>query len=94
MSSNLEPILEALGEVTEQRKLLEQKEKELKAELATFLAEKGDSTFTAGSYVFTQKVMKGRRTLDTDALTEAGFDLEPYYKVGKPYTTLSIKRLS
>lgn len=91
-SDNYDDLAEALGTVIEQRKMLEAKEKELRALLDPIIGEKG--TTVAGGFVFDYKQMAGRKTLDTDALKDAGIDLSAFYKVGKPYVTLSVKRVN
>jgi hypothetical protein len=43
--------------------------------------------------MFELKINKGRKGLDKAAVEAAGIDLEPYYKVGAPYTSLFVKEL-
>jgi len=92
MTDNEAALLDALGEVNEQRKLLDKKEKELRSALGPVLSEAG-SVVATDKYAFTVKTNPGRRTLDKEALLEAGIDLDPYYKVGKPFVSLSISRV-
>jgi hypothetical protein len=91
---NQDELLDALAEVTEQRKLLEEQEKNLRAALGSFFESRGASRFTHGNFIFEMRQNAGRKTLDKTALEAAGIDLEPYYKVGRPFMTLSIKRLT
>lgn len=92
-SDNELAILESLGEVIEQRKLLEVKEKELKAALGTLFENTPDGTIAAGDFAVTVKHNTGRRTLDKAALVADGIDVDSYYKVGKPFITVSSKRM-
>ena len=93
--TNQDAMLDALGEVIEQRKALEAKEKELRAALGSVFEKlDGEATVTTRHFVFKTRMNAGRRTLDTEALKDSGIDLEPFYKVGKPFMTLSAIRLS
>ncbi len=95
MSNNEDALLEALGEVTEQRKALEVKEKELRSALGTFFsAREGTGMVTSENFAFNYSMSAGRKTLDKKAMEEDGIDLDPYYKVGKPFMTLKISRLT
>ena len=47
----------------------------------------------AGEHTFEVTMMKGRKTLDRKAMEMAGIDLEPYEKVGAPFTKLIVKEV-
>lgn len=86
---NLAPIVTALGNINEQIKLLTERKKELEAELRPVIVDKGTVVFK--DYTVECFTSAGRKTLDKKALEAAQIDLEPYYKVGAPFTTLRIK---
>ena len=92
-NDNYGELLEALGEVTLQRKELEAREKQLREALGMFFEGKS-GTIVEGNYIFKMRQNPGRQTLNKAALEAAGIDLSPYYKVGKPFVTLSIDRLA
>lgn len=91
-SNNYEAVAIALAEVDEQLKMLEKKKRELRDQLDPIIGEKGATVI--GSYLFDYKQMAGRKTLDTKAIEDAGIDLSAFYKVGKPFVTLTIKRVN
>ena len=95
MTDNEEALLEALGEITEQRKALEAKEKELRSALSTlFEGMNGAGALATRNFSINFSMNAGRRTLDKKSLEEDGIDLEPYYKVGKPFMTLKVARIA
>ena len=93
-SGSQDDLLEALAEVNKQRKILEAQEKELRKALGSYFEAAGNARIVRGGYLFEMKSNPGRKTLDKDALVAAGIQLEPYYKIGKPFHTLSIKEVS
>jgi len=88
---NLKPIAEAIGAIDTEIKALTKKKKELEAEIRPTLADRGPTTF--GEYQFEVKTVPGRKTLDKTLLEEAGISIDRFMKVGKPYTTMSIKKV-
>ncbi len=85
-----------MAEVIFQKRALEKKEKELRkalAETPMFEVDDGKPSsyaVPAGRYVLKFKQMAGRKTLDKEALIDAGIDVDNYMKQGKPYLTISV----
>ena len=93
-SGSQDDLLEELAKVNKQRKILEAQEKELRKALGSYFEAAGNARILRGNYLFEMKVSPGRKTLDKEALLAAGIQLAPYYKVGKPFHTLTIKEVA
>ena len=89
---NLEPIAVAIGMIDEQIKKLKAEKDELEKEFRPAIAGRGNVQF--GKYVFSVTTSSGRKTLDKAAMEADGIDRSQYEKVGKPFTTMKITRLS
>ena len=89
---NLKPIALAIAELDADIKQLTKKKKELEEDLRPSIVDKGDIVF--GDYQFSCVTSPGRKTLDKKMLEESGVNLEPFMKVGKPFTTLKIKKVN
>jgi len=93
-TDNEAALLDALGEVTDQIKLLELKKKELRNALNSYFERlSGSGTVMGKEYAIKYTMNPGRKTLDKVALAEAGVDVEDYMKQGKPFLTLSCSRI-
>jgi len=68
-----------IGQVTEEIKVL--------------LREQNLQSATTGLYQASYTLTKGRKKLDTEAVSDAGIDLEEFYIHGKPSDTLRVKTL-
>lgn len=88
---NLKPLAIELGDVIEEIRSLTERKKELELQLRPALAAKGNMQF--GSYTFNVTTSPGRKTLDKKLLEEAGIDLEPFYKIGAPYSTMKCTKV-
>lgn len=53
----------------------------------------GRGATVIGKFMFKLTESPGRKTLDKEALLADGVDVEKYYKVGKPFTTLKIEEV-
>lgn len=89
---NYKPIVQSLGEIDEQIKLLQAKKKELEAEVREAFADRG--AVVLGDYQIEVKVQAGRKTFDKAAAMQAGLPIDDFMKVGKPFTTMSIKKVA
>lgn len=89
---NLKPIALGVAELTERIKELQAKKKELEEELRPALEGHGPVQFD--EYIVECKVQPGRKTLDKSAVEEAFGDLSDFYKTGKPFTVLSVKKVT
>lgn len=89
---NIEPIAKLVGDLDKEIKKLQAEKKKYDAELREALADRGPQVF--GDYMFEVTMSPGRKTLDKDALQEAGINLDPFYKTGAPFTTMKIKAVN
>lgn len=91
MSSNsLENAIIAYAEICDSIKTLEAEKKQLGEILKKELPE---GASVAGDWTLAKTVNPGRKTFDKDAAAAAGVPIDDYYKVGKPFITLTPKRL-
>ncbi len=94
-TDNEQALLNALGEVEEQIKALTKKKEELRSALGPIFEQReGTGALVTDQFVFKYRMNAGRKSLDKKAVEEAGIDLDPFYKVGKPFMTLSSSRLT
>jgi hypothetical protein len=88
---NVRSYMKEYGELRAIKKAAEVRLKELDEVIRPALEDKG--AIVEEGYMFELKINKGRKGLDKAAVEAAGIDLEPYYKVGAPYTSLFVKEL-
>jgi hypothetical protein len=92
---NIKPLLEELLELTHVKKKIEARIKELNPQVRPSI--EGRGSMLLGKYSFECKIGKGRKTLDTDRLSvylaDDGLNLEDFYKVGAPTSTMTVKLL-
>ena len=88
---NIAGYVEELGAITAEIKALTERKKFLEESVRPVLMDEGEKLF--GDYAVVVKSAVGRKSLDKKAVEAAGIDLTPYYTQGKPFTTLSIKKL-
>ncbi len=88
---NLKPILTEYAELHVTKKTIEARLKELGEQVRPTLM--GQGAVVVGDYQFDCTQQAGRKTLDKKAMEADGIDLEPYYKVGAPFTKLNIKEI-
>jgi len=86
---NIMPHLVEYAEIKTSMKDMTARLKELDPVIRPMLVDKG--VIEAGDHTFEVTMMKGRKTLDRKAMEMAGIDLEPYEKVGAPFTKLVVK---
>ena len=86
---NIRPHLIEYGEAKAEVDRLNAVMKQLGEVIRPALVDKG--VITIAPYTFEVNMMKGRKTLDKKAMVEAGIDLEPFEKVGAPFTKLVVK---
>ena len=89
-SSNLENAIIAYAELTDQIKALEAEKKQLAEILKKELPE---GATVAGDWTLAKTVNPSRKTFDKEAASAAGVPIDDYVKVGKPFITLTAKRL-
>ncbi len=89
---NVKPYLEEYAELRKEKKGIEDRLKHLDSTVRPMLDGLG-AVMVAG-FMFELKVNKGRRTLDKAALIADGIDVENYYRVGTPFTSLFIKEVA
>lgn len=93
-SDNEAALLDALGEVSDQIKLLEKKKAELRSALGTVFENlHGSGTVVGKQYAVKYTMNAGRKTFDKAAAADDGVDIERYMKVGKPFVTLTTSRI-
>lgn len=85
-------MMDRLAEIKGVIKRLEGEAKELEEVIRPALVGRGELVYNG--YSFNCKEVAGRKTLDKEAVEAAGIDLEPFMKVGRPYTTLTIKSVN
>lgn len=93
---NMTHLVRELYEVDQQIKKLQDRKKELDAPLRQALSEGtagGDISLIVEDIQVELKHVKGSTTYDHKLMAEDGIDLEPYKKIGKPYTRLSLKQV-
>lgn len=83
--------MDEYADLREQKKDIEARLKELDPIIRPALD--GVGNVVHGGWMYSLTVSEGRKTLDKSALLEAGIDLDPYYKVGAPFTTLKIAKV-
>lgn len=88
--SNLKGIAEDYAALVEKIKELSEHKEVLRKELAKALANEGPTQL--GDYIFEVYLTPGRKTLDKDLLAAEFGDLEPFYKIGKPFATVKYKK--
>lgn len=93
ISENQMPIIEDYCNLVAKKKALEAAIKELDPQVRPLLEDQGN-VLVGREYTAELKVMAGRKSLDKKAVEAAGIDLTPYYKVGAPFTTLTVKVLN
>ena len=86
---NIMPHLTEYAEIKTKIKEMSERLKELDPTIRPMLVDRG--VVEAGEHTFEVTMMKGRKTLDRKAMEMAGIDLEPYEKVGAPFTKLVVK---
>ncbi len=89
--ANAGPLLQEYGELKSQGKAITERLKELDAEVRPLLEDQG--AVVEGNFMFELKVNNGRKTIDKALLIADGIDPEDYSKVGKPFTSLTVKEL-
>ena len=92
ISENSMPLLEEYCGYVKQKKALEAKIKSMDGEVRPLLEDQG-SVLVGREYTVELKLSAGRKSLDKAAVEAAGINLEPFYKVGKPFSTLTVKVL-
>ena len=92
LTANEMPIITEYCALVAKKKELEAAIKAMDPEVRPLLEDKGN-VLVDGKYTAELKVMGGRRSLDKKAVEAAGINLEPFYKVGAPFTTLTVKVL-
>jgi len=88
---NIAPYLEEYGDLRDTKAAAELRMKEIDKIIRPTLEGKG--AVVEGGYMFELKVSAGRKTLDKAALADAGIDVDAFMKVGKPFTSLFVKKL-
>jgi hypothetical protein len=89
---NLGPALDELCTLREQIKALQEREKEISSAFKGAMSGPLAAT-VVGTVMVEVRQNKGRTSYDTDAMREAGIDLDPYTKTGAPSLTLLVKRV-
>lgn len=91
---NAKPIALGIAELDEEIKALTAKKKELEAELRPLITDVGPVQFD--EFIFECKTVPGRKTLDKDLLMQTFSlpDLSDFEKTGKPFTTMTIKKVT
>lgn len=85
---NIKPLLAEYAHLHAQKKVLDERLKELDKQVRPILVDSG--SVQVANYVFSCTIMPGRKTLDKKAMEAAGIDLAPYEKVGAPFTKLTV----
>lgn len=88
---NYKALLDERAELYLDKKEIEDRIKELDADLRPVLEGRGAVVWNG--FQFEVSVTAGRITYDTKAMLEDGMDLEPYRKEGKPSTRFTIKQV-
>ncbi len=88
---NVAPLLGEYADLVMQKRAVEARIKELDADVRPLLTDRG--SVVVGNYMMECRVNAGRKSLDKKAVAEAGINLEPFYKVGAPFTTLTVKEV-
>lgn len=88
---NLKPLILGIAEIDQKIKDLQAKKKELEEEVRPALADRGP--VQVDEYQVSVKTVPGRKTLDRKAVEAAFGDLSAFERVGKPYTTMTIKKV-
>ena len=89
IGDNLVGIAEEIAVIKMTIDDLTAKKKELEAQLRPVLLDQGPKQ--AGRFVLEVKSVPGATRFDRKAAEEAGMDLSPFMKTGKPYSRLTIK---
>ncbi len=89
--SNLQTIAEGIAALDEEIKRLKKKKEELEEEFRPAVAGRGPVVF--GNWIFECKLSEGRKTLDKQKMMDDGIDVAQYERTGKPFTTMTIKKV-
>ena len=88
---NFKPLAIELGGIIEQIRDLTARKKELEEQLRPQLLGRGAVQFDDYQYQVTQ--VAGRKTIDKDAMKDAGINIDDYMKQGAPYTKMVCKKV-
>lgn len=88
---NIHGLMDEYASIKEQIAALEERKKELDADLRPALEGRGEVYYNG--YTFKCVMVPGRKSLDRKAAEAAGLDLKPYEKQGAPFTQMTVKKV-